>query len=388
MAAPTIGSYPFLPQIIASPDVITSLTTFQLSMLKAYGALQPPALVQMGARDTTSALAYKFPVSVGSSLFRKMLGGTQYRRVGKLVLSVTTDAYSDGVMAEALDIQSDDWKGWGDQPASMALGANLIGERAIVTALEAGETTDSIENYIEGDTGATGIKFFGQGKACDPFGNSSAVYSNLLTSTGTSDLGNTDAAAPLTMSNIDRVWQHINTVKAQNGTDFEDLKWTKVLVPRALELKARRYFEDQGDANATIYEPTTGTADNKSAAGVDIFPKPNTSRKYGIQVISSPYLTSATTWYPICETSTMKSAPWLELTQVPARQVEFAGAMQPSPQNSNGAGDLQWVIDDYTSEGYKHGTESIPQGFVAVKAIKRVGAALLWPRMIFKCKAT
>ena len=80
--------------------------------------------------------------------------------------------------------------------------------------------------------------------------------------------------------------------------------------------------------------------------------------------------------------------PWLELTQVPARQVEFAGAMQPSPRNSNGMGDVQWVIDDYTSEGYKHGTDTIPQGYVGIKAIKRVGVALTWPFQIFRCKAT
>jgi hypothetical protein len=270
----------------------------------------------------------------------------------------------------------------------MAMGANLIGERALVTAIEAGETTASIENYLEGDSYGTSIKFFGQGKAVDPFGNNSAVYSNLFTSTGTSTLpiANSDAAAPLTMANIDRVWAHIASTKAQNGTDFQDLQWVAVLVPRALELKARRYFEEQGSANDTIYEPTTGTADNKSAAGVDVYPKPNTSKRYKIQVISSPYLTSADTWYPLCTTSTQKRMPWIELTQVPAKQVPFAGAMQSGP--ANGGGDIQWVIDDFTSEGYKHGTKTIPKGFVGIKATKRVGVALTWPFQMFKCKAT
>lgn len=384
MAAPTIGSYPFLPQIIASPDVITELTAFELGMLKAYMGLQPPQLVQMGLRDTTSALAYKMPVSVGSSLFREATGGAQYRTLGKLVLSVSTSAYEDGVKAEVLDIQSDSWKGWEDQPASMALGANLIGERALVTAIEAGETTASIENYLEGDSYGSSIKFFGQGKAVDPFGNSSAVYSNLFTGAGTSALGNSDAAAPLTLSNVDRVWAHIASVKAQNGTDYQDLTWGAVLVPRALELQARRLFEDQGAANDMLNENFTD-ATKTAAAGAKTFPTPNTAKRYGIKVFSSPYLTDATTWYPIAYTSTQKRAPWVEITQVPAKLVDFAGAMQAGP--GNGPADIQWVIDDYTSEGYKHGTKSIPKGYVGIKATKRVGVALTWPFQLYKCKA-
>jgi len=388
MAAPVLQSLPFLPQINASPDVITQLTAFELAMLKAYMGLQPPSLVQMGQRATTSSLAYKLPVSANSALFKEITGGTQYRKLGKLMLAISTKGYEDGVQAEALQIQSDEWSGWGDAPMQMALAANLIGEAAIAAAIEDGENAASVENFLEGDTYDRSIKFFGQNKALDPFGRFAGVYSNLFTSTGTAALGNTDAAAPLTLANIDRVWSHINQVHSLDGTHFMDLRWTGVLVPKTMELKARRFFEDQGAGNDLVYEPTTGTADNKSAAGVDVYPKPNTSKKYGIQVISSPYLTVVDTWYPIVQSATQKRAPWIELTQVPARQAEFAGAQQASPANSNGAGDLIWTIDDFMSEGYKHGTETIAKGFVALAARKLVGAALTWPFGIFKCKAT
>jgi hypothetical protein len=394
MTAPVLNDLPFLPQIIASPDVITSLTTYQLAMLKAYAGRQPPTLIQMGDRDTTSALAYKFPVSVGASVFRKLTGGLQYRKVGKLMLSVTTNAWGDGVMAEALDIQSDGWKGWGDQPESMAEAANLIGEAALAAAIEAGETTPSIENNVEGDTSSTSIKFFAQNKKVNPIDSSvTATYSNLLTSTGTSALGtdtsgaNMDRAAPLTLANIDRVKAASGRVKSVDGTHYMDLEWIGVLVPKALEFQAERYFKDQGSANDMVNENITDS-DKTSATGSKVYPTPNTAKRYGIQVYSSPYLTDPTTWYPLFATRTRRKMPWIELTQVPARQVEFAGAMQPSPQNTNGYGDIQWIIDDFTSEGYKHGTETIPEGWVGVAAKKRVGVALTWPFQMWKCKAT
>lgn len=385
---PVLSSAPFLPQISASPDVITAMTTYQLAMLKAYSGVQPPQLVQMGMRDTTASLAYKLPVSVGSSLFRLLTGGVQYRRLGKLLLPISTAEYGDGVAAEVIDIESDEWKGWGDQPESMGMAANLIGEVAIAAAIEAGETTDSIENFVEGDTGNSGIKFFGQSKPVDPFGNTSKTYSNLMTGAGTAALNFTDKAAPLSLANIDRVWSNTRSVPAQNGVHFQDLTWVATLVSPAQELQARRYFEDQGSANDQVYEPTPADAASGKAAGIDVNPKPNTAKGKKIQVIASPYLTVTDTWYPILQTSTQKKAPWIELTQVSARMAEFAGARQPSPQTSNGMGDIQWVIDDFTSEGYKHGTPTIPKGHIGMRAEKRIGAALLWPFQMFKCKAT
>jgi hypothetical protein len=391
--APTINDLPFLPSVVASPDVVTSLTMFPLSMLKAYTGLQPPTLIQLGDRDTTSALAYKMPVSVGSSLFNKITGGTQYRKVGKLMLPVTVDAYSDAVMAEALDIQSDEWKGWGDQPESMALAANLIGEAALAAALEAGETTASVENNVEGDTSSSSIKFFAQNKLVNPIDASiTAKYSNLFTSTGTSALGtdnngnNMDAACPLTLANIDRVKAASGRIHTTDGTHYMDLEWVGAIVPKALEFQANRYFADQGSANDMVNENISDT-DKAGATGSKIYPTPNTAKRYGIKVYTSPYLTSSTSWYPLFATRTRKRMPWIELTQVPARAVEFAGAMQPSP-GSNGMGDIQWIIDDYTSEGYKHGTKTIPKGYVGIQAVKRVGVALTWPYQIFKCKAT
>ncbi len=209
------------------------------------------------------------------------------------------------------------------------------------------------------------------------------MKSNLFTGAGTAALGYSDAAAPLSLASIDRVWQHIRSQKSQNGVYAQDLRWVATLCSTSQELKARRYFEEQGKDNDEVYEPTTGGTTAESG----FVPKPNTAKKHKIEVIASPYLQSATDWYPICETSTIKTWPWLELTQVPRRQVEAAGAMQPSPQNSNGAGDIQWVVDDFASEGYKHGTRTIPKGYVGIQALKRVSAVLMWFDQMFKCKA-
>jgi hypothetical protein len=388
MAPPVQGTFPWLPNINADQDVVVSMTAYILSILQAYQGLQPPVLVQRGERQTTSALVTKYPVEVGSPLFAKVTGGIDYREVANLMLPVTTpDPYADAVKALVLRMQSNEWTGWGKQPAMVAIAANLIGELAIAAAIEAGETTPSADNYLDGGTVDQGFRFFQQNRPCDPLGNNTGVKSNLFTGGGTAALGNTDAAAPLTLANIDRVWQHIRSVKSQNGKYTADLKWVATLVPPQLELKARRYFEDQGSLNDMVDDNANTDTAKSAATGSKAFPTPNTAKKYKIEVIASPYLTVADTWYPICQTQTITTWPWLELTQIPKRQVEFAGAMQPSPQNTNGAGDIQWILDDMNSEGYKHGTKSIPKGYVGIQALKRVSAVLLWFDQMFKCKA-
>lgn len=390
MAPPTQGVYPWLPSINADSDVVVSMTAYILGILNAYSGLQPPVLVQRGERQTTSALVTKYPVAVGSPLFAKVTGGVDYREVGNLMLPVATpDPWADAVKAKVLLMQSSEWTGWGNQPGMVAEAANLIGEVAIIAAILAGESTLSADNYLDGDTADKGYRFFQQNRPCDPLGNNSGAKSNLFTSTGTSAMGtdaggNVDRAAPMTLANIDRVWSAGRTVKSQNGVHFQDLRWAATLVSTGQERQARRYFENQGEANAMIYEPTA----SGTTADAGFVPKPNTARGYGIEVIASPYLPNDGTWYPIFQTATIKTFPWLELTQVPKRQVEWAGAMQPAPQNSNGAGDITWTIDDFTSEGHKHGTKTIPKGYVGIQALKRVSACLLWFDQMFKCKAT
>lgn len=381
MSPPTQGTYPWLPSINADADVVVSMTAYMLSILTAYQGLQPPVLVQRGERNTTSALLTKYPVEVGSPLFQKVTGGVDYREVANLMLPITTpDPWADAVKAQVLRMQSNEWTGWGKQPGMVAVAANLIGELAIIAAIEAGESTPSADNFLDGDTADKGYRFFQQNRPCDPLGVASGVKSNLFTGAGTAALGLSDAAAPLTLANVDRVWQHIRAQKSQNGVHAQDLTWIAVLVPTTMELKARRYFKEQGQANDKVTEQS-----GSSTAEVE---KTNTAKQYGIEVIASPYLTSADTWYPICTTATNKTFPWVELTQVPKRQVEFAGAAQASPGGANGAGDLQWIIDDITSEGYKHGTKSIPKGYVGIQALKRVSACLTVFDQMFKCKAT
>lgn len=384
MSNPVISTYPWLAAINADPDVVISMTAYILGILNAYQGLQPPVLIQRGERQTTSALVTKYPVSVGSPLFQKVTGGVDTREVGNLMLTVNApDPWADAVRAKVLLMQSNEWTGWGNQPGMVATAADLIGEIALCGAIEAGPTTLSADNFLDGDTYDKGFRFFQQGRLCDPLGVNSGVKSNLFTGAGTAALGYSDAAAPMNLQNIDRVWSHIRSVTSQNGKYKEDLRWVAVLVSTSQERQARRYFENQGEANAMIYEPTTGS----TTAEGGFVPKPNTARGYGIEVIATPYLTSATTWYPICQTATIKTFPWLELTQVPKRQVEFAGAMQPSPANSNGAGDLTWTIDDMMSELYKHGSKAGPKGYVRIEAQKRVGVALLWFDQLFQCLA-
>lgn len=373
MSPPTTTTTPFLSSGSASNDVVTALTIFQLAVLNALQGLQSPQLIAMGLQETTAALAYKMPIAVGSSAFQQITGGVRYRKLGELMLPVTVQPFADAVQAEVLKIQANTWTGWGEQPASMAAAAGLIGEVALAAALEGGETAPSVENYLDGDTNNTEIKIFDQDTPCDPLGGSSATKSNLFTSTGGADAN--FAAAPMTLANIDRVAGAIKSVKAQDGTHYRDLVWVGVVVPNPLEMKAKRYFTNQAEANRMIIE--------QSGSSTAEVAKPNTARELGIQVWSSPYLTEPDSWYPVCVTRTQKKAPWIELTQVPANAVPFAG----SPISAlTGMAGMEWIIDDLTSEGYKHGTRTISKGFVGIQALRRVGVGITCPWQLFKCK--
>lgn len=380
---------------LVNADTRTRLTMFSALFLNAWYTLAAPDLVSLGLRDTTSALDYVVPVPVGESLWTQWVNGIKYRDLGELTLHVLFGDWTDGVRAEYKKLQSDMWAnhGWGRQPERIARAGLLVPERLLVKAIEAGDSTPSIENYVDGDTSSTAIQVFQQAKNVDPLGRYSGIYSNKFTGAGTASLGNTDAAAPLTLASVDRVHQHIKTVLSQNGTDYRGLQWKWALCHPQDELKARRLFEDQGNANDMIDDNFPYTDAQKSAAtGAKVYPTPNTAKRYGVKVITSPYMSAsrAGIWYPICTTDEMASAPWLTLEQIPANEVPLAGQYPQPPTNSNPLQPgVEWILDWLDSEMYKHGVKDIcPAGYVGIAAKKSWGVAITEPWRIFECNPT
>lgn len=380
---------------LVNADTRTRLTMFSQLFLNRWYSLQAPTLVSMGLQDTTSALDYVVPVPVGESVWTQWVNGIRYRDIGELTLHVLCGDWTDGVRAEYKKLQSDAWAnhGWGRQPDRIARAGQLVPERLLVKAIEAGDTTASIENFVDGDTSSSSIKIFGQAKPVDPLGRYSGVYSNKFTSTGTSSLGNTDAAAPMTLSSIDRVDQHITTVLSQNGTDYRDLKWRFTLVHPQDKLRAERYFHDQGSANDEIVDVYPWTDSAKAAAtGASTFKVPNTAKNKGIKVITSPYMSPsrAGIWYPIATTEEAPEAPWLTLEQIPANDVPLAGNFPTPPQNANPLQPgVEWILDWLDSEMYKHGLKGVcPAGYVGIAAKKSWGVAIPEPWRLFECLPT
>ncbi len=317
MAAPTPS--PILRSGVVGIDVVTALSFYQEVFLNAYRGYAEPEMVQIGLEDTTSALAYKFPMSVGSSAWVQVTGGVQYDNVGEIMLPISIPPYGSAVCAEVKKLQSDAWTGWGERPGEMAFNARNIGEAALAIALEAGESTLAADNFLDGVViPTTNVPIFGQDKPFNPLdlSDTSSTVSNLFTSTGGSDTA--FAAAPLNLASIDRVANALTHVKGMNGKDFLALKWEYVIVPPQLERQARRYFEDQGQRNDTITESSgTSTAEVR---------KDNTAKDLKVKVIVNRYLTSATTWYPVCTLPASRKAPWIVVTQIPAHTIPFAGA--------------------------------------------------------------
>jgi len=343
----------------ATADARIALTEYQLRFLEAYSGLQDDPLVALGAQETTDKLITKWPMAVGDPLFQKLVNESPaYRKLGEIFLDISSDKYGDGVTESAERLRSAEWarRGWGMEPKKKAQAAMLLRSRVIATAIQACKTTKSPENV----DGSSTIKFCAASHPCDPFGNNSATYSNLHTSMA------------LTVPNIETMWGRIKSIKAQNGTDYRNLVWTHVLVSTAQELEATRLFGDEYILVASDVNATPG-------ANAPLVLRPNPVRKFGVQVVSSPYLTDSGVWYPIC--ADMGEAPWVSLTRVLNASVPG----MPSP-GVVGADGFEWTIDDETSELYKHGNKVGPKGSLGIAAQLEVGAALTIPWRFHRCE--
>ncbi len=389
MAAPVLS--PILRSQAASNDVVISLTLFQEAFLNAFRGYAAPEMVGLGLEDSTTALSYKMPMSVGSSAWAQITGGVAYDNVGEVMLPITMPPYAAAVCAEVIKLQSDQWNGWGERPAEMAFNARNIGEAALAAALEAGGSTLSVENFLDNGPAAgnaLAIKIFQAAHPYSPLdlSDTSSTWTNDYTGTNTDSLNNDYSAAPLNLASIDRVANNSNHTIGMNGVDFQPLEWWAVVVPPALSRQARRYFAEQGSRNDMITEGLSGVA---VTGKPDQFHRPNTAKDLGIQVIVNRYLTNTTTWYPVFRSPASRKAPWVCINQTPAHAVPFSGGSGGGMQqvNIDEAG-IEWIIDDLSSTAYKHGVKGIPKGHVGIQGIRRVGAGITVPRQIARCQAT
>jgi len=392
MAAPVLASIQRSQSV--GTDVVIALTMFQEAFLNAFRGYSMPEMVALGLEESTSALSYKMPMSVGSSAWAQVTGGVQYDNVGEVMLPISIPEYAAAVAAEVKKLQSDQWTGWGERPAESAFNARNIGEVALALALEAGETTLSVENFLDsGPVGgnAAAIKIFQANHPYTPLdlSDTSATWTNLYTGSNTDSVGNDFSAAPLNLSSIDRVANNSQHMIGMNGKDFFPLEWKYTVVPPQLSRQAKRYFEDQGTRNDTITEGASGATVGTGGTSADAFARPNTAKDLGVKVVVNRYLTSATTWYPVFTTPASRKAPWVCVNQVPAHAIPFNGGPNAAGMQQVNLDELgiEWIIDDLSSTAYKHGVKGIPKGHVGIQGIRRVGAGITAPRQIAKCKA-
>src|SRR5580700_2400479 len=139
---------------LVNADTRTRLTLFSALFINAWYTLATPTLVSMGLQDTTSALDYVVEMPIGESLWTQWVNGIKYRDTGELSLHVLFGDWTDGVRAEYKKLQSDPWamNGWARQPDRIARAGKLVPERLLIQSIEAGDTTASIENNVDGDT--------------------------------------------------------------------------------------------------------------------------------------------------------------------------------------------------------------------------------------------
>lgn len=350
-------------------DTKTALTIYALKFLNRYREIPAPRIVQVGFEDTSPALTYGLPVSIGAPSWAPTVNGIKFRETGSVSLPVNVINFSDGVRAKADAIESITWSGWGDEPKRVAQAAKLIGEQALVALLETGESMDSIENYVNGVTG-TGIKIFATGKKADLLGGGSKTYDNYFPNT------------PLTLANIDKIAAKGKTIPNGNA-GFRRMKWRYVIVGGDIADLARRYFDSTRTDNLTIAESSGNTEK------ADVV-KPNSARSRGIEVLESSFLSKTPgAWYPVFVDEGDETAPWVTITKVPVNQGQLIASSAPPPPTPNGvdpAAGIRWHIHDRGSHFNTFGADGVEgAGWVAIAAETSVGAGIVAPWGIFKC---
>jgi len=202
------------PNNYAPSDYRSRLIQFEAQFVTAMESrgdlwLTPDLIETVTAGPNTTVA--RFPVPLNAAGYKAHEGEIRYRQLSEKTFDVGFAVWSDGVMEKVTNLMSNEWSGWGSQPAAMARAALFLeGERA-AAALEAGLTFTSWD----------GVTFFNASHPVNIFDSSKGVQSNVKYS---ATVGNTT---------LDALRDQIRKMKGPDGREL-GLDLTGLLYPTDL----------------------------------------------------------------------------------------------------------------------------------------------------------
>ncbi len=144
---------PFVPYTVTSRTAARALEEFDDSFRGALAVADPASLwaSEFGFVLSADALKTTFPIPLDAAGYKEFKGEAKYRSLYSRAISVFNDkTWQDGFEEFAAIVESNDFIGWGNQPANMAREWTRLPNTLVAALLEA---NPNLELYRDPDTG-------------------------------------------------------------------------------------------------------------------------------------------------------------------------------------------------------------------------------------------
>lgn len=270
-------------------DAFGSLPRTSQSALTEYSDAFKAALVLadvedwatvLGFASTSNAIKSVYPLPIYAAGYQEFEGEVKYRSLYGRMLTMRGKQWQDGVTEKKAVIEADDFMGWGEQPAAMALEAKRLPNQIVADMLALNTFAGpALDLYRDLDNSAADVvkNLFATDHLNNVLDSNYGTFNNIKTASALDDAMLVAAKA------------HFRSIKGPNGKPL-GLRMTHLLVPAALEQQARDLLESD-----ILVQAVMNVAGDQNVGGVGV---PN-RHKGTVTLIVSDELTSDTRVYPL-----------------------------------------------------------------------------------------
>jgi hypothetical protein len=322
-------------------EIQDTMVSFEADFLSSLQSMPPswldPTLCVFKSLGPAHEKA-RFPVPVSAAEYRAFTGTAEYRQLMAKFFDCEYAEWQDGVTAKVTTLMSNDWTGWDQQPAAFAQAARTLEEKRAAAALEANATSWD------------GVTFFHTQHLINVLNPSLLQYND-----------NTMFSMTVSPGNFDAINDRFMGFRAPNGERM------------GLTLAGFLSGSDLWTSIDNLARPRSSSTTTASD-GTD--PARWNGRLFNKLV---PQFTTAGDYYAIAT-----NRPDIKPLAA-CRKLAPSGIDMGSGRVTVG-GDIETIIDDMSSELYKHGSGGIPSGSVAIGKRKRFEARTAHHLAIIRCR--
>jgi hypothetical protein len=325
-------------------EIRPKLISFETAFVNSMQAMPPDWLSAELVESMTAGpdtLIARFPVPIQAAEYKEFLGTVEFRELSAKFFDMSFKEWVDAVAEKVVTLMSNQWTGWGSQPAAMALASRTLELKAAALALEAGTT---IVNWDDLGTGA--VNFFDTQHPINPTTGGGGVQSNILT-------GMTPSNA-----NFDRIRDRFRDFRAPNGERM-GLEWTGLLYPAGL-----------ASSIENIIAPNTNGVQIVAPDG-EINPFRWRGKVWGRYV---PHFSSDTVYYAVA-TNRPDIKPLAAMRKLAPQRVDMA-----TGRVTVGSSDIETIVYDMSDTMYKQ------TGKVGIQKRKYYAARTAHHLAIIRCE--